>query len=123
MKQEMSRRFPYDFLVMSTGTSAIVPDIPGIDLPGVFLLRNLENAISIKTWLREKNAKRVVIIGGGFIGLEMSEALHAANIKTTIIHKDSLPANRWDAALVGHYARRATGSWRGIRRQCTSKCH
>lgn len=94
-----SRRFPYDFLMMSTGTSAIVPDIPGIDLPGVFLLRNLENAISIKTWLREKKAKRVVIIGGGFIGLEMSEALHAANIKTTIIHKDSLPANRWDAAL------------------------
>ena len=93
------RRFPYDFLVMSTGTSAIVPDIPGTDLLGVFLLRNLENAISIKTWLREKNAKRVVIIGGGFIGLEMSETLHAANIKTTIIHKDSLPANRWDAAL------------------------
>lgn len=93
------RRFPYDFLVMSTGTSAIVPDIPGIDLPGVFLLRNLENAISIKTWLRERNAKRVVIIGGGFIGLEMSDALHAANIKTTIVHKDALPANRWDAAL------------------------
>jgi len=94
-----SHRFPYDFLVMSTGTSAIVPDIPGIDLPGVFSLRNLEDAISIKTWLREKNVKRVVIIGGGFIGLEMSEALHAANIKTTIIHKDSWPANRWDAAL------------------------
>jgi len=49
-----SHRFPYDFLVMSTGTSAIVPDIPGIDLPGVFSLRNLEDAISIKTWLREK---------------------------------------------------------------------
>jgi NADPH-dependent 2,4-dienoyl-CoA reductase/sulfur reductase-like enzyme len=94
-----SRKFPYDFLVISTGTSAIVPDLPGIDLPGVFSLRNLEDAISIKTWLREKNAKCVVIIGGGFIGLEMSEALHAANIKTTIIHKDSLPANRWDAAL------------------------
>ena len=94
-----SRRVPYDFLVMSTGTSAIVPDMPGIDLPGVFSLRNLEDAMSIKTWLREKNVKRVVIIGGGFIGLEMSEALHAANIKTTIIHKDTLPANRWDAAL------------------------
>ena len=94
-----SRRFPYDFLVISTGTSAIVPDMPGIDLPGVFSLRNLEDAISIKTWLRDKNAKRVVIIGGGFIGLEMSEALHAANIKTTIIHKDSLPANRWDTTL------------------------
>jgi NADPH-dependent 2,4-dienoyl-CoA reductase/sulfur reductase-like enzyme len=93
------RQGPYDILVMATGTSAIVPNMPGIDLPGVFSLRNLEDAIHIKTWLREKNAKRVIIIGGGFIGLEMSEALHAAGIKTTIIHKDAMPANRWDAAL------------------------
>ena len=93
------RQFPYDLLVMATGTSAIVPDMKGIDLPGVFSLRNLEDAIHIKAWLKEKNAKRVVIIGGGFIGLEMSEALTAADIKTTIIHKDELPANRWDAAL------------------------
>lgn len=93
------RRFPYDILVMATGTSAIVPNMPGIDLPGVFSLRNLEDAIHIKSWLREKNAKRVIIIGGGFIGLEMSEALHAAGISTTIIHKDAMPANRWDAAL------------------------
>jgi NADPH-dependent 2,4-dienoyl-CoA reductase/sulfur reductase-like enzyme len=93
------RKVPYDVMVMATGTSAVVPDMPGIDLPGVVSLRNLEDAIRIKTWLREKNAKRVVIVGGGFIGLEMSEALAAAGIQTTIIHKDPLPANRWDAAL------------------------
>ncbi|MHB8137752.1 MAG: FAD-dependent oxidoreductase [Smithellaceae bacterium] len=93
------RHFPYDILVMATGTSAIVPDMPGINLPGVFSLRNLEDAIHIKTWLQEKSAKRVAIVGGGFIGLEMCEALSAAGIKTTIIHKDPLPANRWDASL------------------------
>jgi CoA-dependent NAD(P)H sulfur oxidoreductase len=93
------RQFPYDILVMATGTSAIVPEMTGIDLPGVYALRNLEDAINIKSWLREREAKRVVIIGGGFIGLEMSEALHAAGISITIIHKDALPANRWDAAL------------------------
>lgn len=93
------RKVPYDVMVMATGTSAVVPDMPGIDLPGVVSLRNLEDAIRIKTWLREKNAKRVVIVGGGFIGLEMSEALAAAGIQTTIIHRDPLPANRWDAAL------------------------
>ena len=93
------RIFPYDVLVMATGTSAFVPDLPGLDLPGVVSLRNLEDAISIKTWLKEKNAKRVVAIGGGFIGLEMSEALSAAGIAATIIHKDPLPANRWDKAL------------------------
>lgn len=93
------RRFPYDTLVIATGTSAVIPDMPGINLPGVFSLRNLENAMQIKAWLREKSAKRVIIIGGGFIALEMSEALHAAGIKTTIIHNSELPANRWDAAL------------------------
>ena len=84
---------------MATGTAAIIPGIPGINLPGVFSLRNLEDAIHIKTWLKEKKAKRVIIIGGGFIGLEMSEALHAAGIAVTIVHKDALPANRWDTGL------------------------
>lgn len=90
---------PYDYLVIGTGTTLFVPDIPGRDLPGVYSLKNLEDAIQIKAWLRERNAKKVVIIGGGFIGLEMSEALHAAGISTTIIHKDPLPANRWDREL------------------------
>lgn len=92
-------KMPYDFLVFATGTNAFVPPITGKDLPGVYSLRNLEDAILIKEWLRKKNAKRVVIIGGGFIGLEMSEALHEMGISTTIIHKDELPANRWDPQL------------------------
>ncbi|MBN1365395.1 MAG: FAD-dependent oxidoreductase [Syntrophaceae bacterium] len=92
-------KLPYDFLVIGTGTNAFSPDIPGRDLPGVYSLRNLEDAIQIKSWLRERRARRVVIIGGGFIGLEMSEALHAAEISTTIIHKYPLPANRWDKEL------------------------
>jgi NADPH-dependent 2,4-dienoyl-CoA reductase/sulfur reductase-like enzyme len=94
-----SLMMPYDYLVIGTGTHPFIPDIPGRDLPGVYSLKNLEDAIQIKAWLRERNAKKVVIIGGGFIGLEMSEALHAAGISTTIIHKDPLPVNRWDAAL------------------------
>ena len=98
------RKLPYDILVMATGTSAFVPDLPGLDLPGVVSLRNLEDAIAIKARLREKQARRVVIVGGGFIGLEMCESLAAANIATTIIHKDPLPANRWDAALAQEMA-------------------
>lgn len=93
------RKFPFDTLMLGTGSFAVIPKIPGTDLPGVFTLKGLEDAIRIKTWLRERSARRVVIIGGGFIGLEMSEALHTAGISTAIIHNDSLPANRWDAAL------------------------
>ena len=99
VETKYGNKLSYDFLVIGTGTSAFIPDIPGTDLPGVYSLRNLEDAIHIKTWLREKKARHIVIIGGGFIGLEMSEALNAAGIATTIIHKDSLPANRWDSEL------------------------
>jgi len=93
------QKIPYDYLVFATGTNAFVPDITGTDLPGVYALRNLEDAILIKEWISERKAKRVVIIGGGFIGLEMSEALKFAGISTTMIHKHTLPANRWDAEL------------------------
>jgi len=93
------RKFPYDILVMATGTSAIIPALSGVELPGIFSLRNLEDALRIKAWLRDNHAQRVIIVGGGFIALEMSEGLHAAGIKTTIIHNAALPANRWDSAL------------------------
>ena len=89
----------YDYLLFATGASAFVPDIPGLDLPDVCSLRNLEDAIAIKARLKEINARRVVVVGAGFIGLEMSEALTEAGIAVTVIHKDPLPANRWDPAL------------------------
>jgi NADPH-dependent 2,4-dienoyl-CoA reductase/sulfur reductase-like enzyme len=93
------RKLPFDILTMATGTKALIPDIPGVDKPGVFTLKNLEDAIKIKMYLRENKCRKAVIIGAGFIAMEMSEALHAAGIKTVIIHKGSLPANRWDAKL------------------------
>jgi len=84
---------------MATGTKALVPDLPGIERPGIFTLKNLEDAIKIKAYLRENNCRKAIIIGAGFIAMEMSEALHMAGIKTTIFHRGNLPANRWDAEL------------------------
>jgi len=93
------QKMPFDILVMAAGTKALVPSLPGIGKPGIFTLKNLEDAIKIKSYLREKKCRRVIIIGAGFIAMEMSEALHAAGIKTTIIHRGTLPANRWDDEL------------------------
>jgi NADPH-dependent 2,4-dienoyl-CoA reductase/sulfur reductase-like enzyme len=84
---------------MATGTKALKPDIPGIDRQGVFSLKNLEDAIKIKAYLRENNCRKAILIGAGFIAMEMSEALHMTGIKTTIFHRGELPANRWDAEL------------------------
>ena len=93
------RKLPFDILTLATGTKALIPDIPGVDNPGVFTLKNLEDAIKIKTYLREHKCLKAVIIGAGFIAMEMSETLQAAGVKTVIIHRGSLPANRWDAKL------------------------
>lgn len=94
-------KLPFDFLVMATGTKALKPNIPGINTPGVFVLKNLENAVKIKNYLRDNNCRKVIIIGAGFIAMEMSEALHMLGIKTTIFHRGALPANRWDPELSG----------------------
>lgn len=93
------KNLPFDFLVMATGTKAMMPGIPGIDSPGVFVLKNLEDALQIKSYMRKNNCRKAIIIGAGFIAMEMSEALHLAGVKTTIFHRGNLPANRWDAEL------------------------
>ncbi len=93
------RNIPFDILVMATGARALLPDLPGIEKPGVFTLKNLEDAIKIKTYLQEKKCRKAIIIGAGFIAMEMSEALQQAGIQTTILHRGELPANRWDPEL------------------------
>ncbi len=84
---------------MATGAKAIFPDLPGAQKPGIFTLKNLEDAIKIKTYLQEKKCRRAIIIGAGFIAMEMSESLQRAGIRTTVFHRGTLPANRWDPEL------------------------
>ncbi len=62
LKTNRTRRKPYDALVLATGARAIRPPLPGIDLPGIFVLRTIPDSLKIR---------RAVVVGGGFIGLEM----------------------------------------------------
>ena len=75
----------YDFLVLAPGSSPIKPPLPGIDLPGIFTLRSIPDSNRIKDWMIEKNVKRAVIVGGGFIGLETTENLAKRGVGVTII--------------------------------------
>ncbi|HOD16671.1 MAG TPA: FAD-dependent oxidoreductase [Spirochaetota bacterium] len=77
----------FDKLVIATGARPVAPPIPGIDAGGVFYLRSLSDAIAIKKYIEEKKPISGLIIGGGFIGLEMSETLRRLNIETTILEK------------------------------------
>ena len=77
----------YDFLVLAPGAKPVRPELPGIDLDGIFSLRNVPDSIDIKNWIANNNIKRAVVIGGGFIGLEMVENLLHLDIHTTLIER------------------------------------
>jgi NADPH-dependent 2,4-dienoyl-CoA reductase/sulfur reductase-like enzyme len=75
----------YDKLVIATGARAVKPNIKGIDLNGIFTIRFLEDGIAIKNFIRENSPKKALIIGAGYIGMEMAEALVSLGIDVTIV--------------------------------------
>ncbi|HTS19038.1 MAG TPA: FAD-dependent oxidoreductase [Verrucomicrobiae bacterium] len=79
------RTVPYDKLILSQGAKPIVPPIPGVDLPHVFTLRDIPDMDRIASFINERKPRRAVVIGGGFIGLEMAEAFHRRGLHVTIV--------------------------------------
>ena len=75
----------YDTLLLATGASPHVPDLPGFDLPGVMPLKSLAHGKKIKAFIKEHQVKKAVISGMGYIGLEMCEALRARGIDVDMI--------------------------------------
>ena len=75
----------YDDLIISTGASPLKPPIPGIDQAGLFSVRGIPDVEAILKWISEKGATRAVVVGGGFIGLEMVEQLHKKGLHITLV--------------------------------------
>ena len=75
----------YDKLLISTGASPVRPPLPGIDLPGIFTLRNVTDTDRIKEYINSHSPRKAVVVGAGFIGLEMAENLHAQGAKVSIV--------------------------------------
>jgi NADPH-dependent 2,4-dienoyl-CoA reductase/sulfur reductase-like enzyme/rhodanese-related sulfurtransferase len=80
-----SYREKYDALVLSPGATPVRPALPGIELPGIFALRTIPDSRDIRLWIEDRKAERAVIVGGGFIGLEMAENLVARGISVTVV--------------------------------------
>lgn len=80
---------PYDKLALAVGALPIVPDIPGVHLDKVFALHGLQHAEGIKAELAEGGAKDITIVGGGLIGVEMTESLVAAGCRVTLVEMRS----------------------------------
>ena len=75
---------PYDKLILSTGAAPIRPELPGLDLPGIFTLRNLQDMDRIQESIAA-GVQQAVVIGAGFIGLELVENLVRRGIRTTLV--------------------------------------
>jgi NADPH-dependent 2,4-dienoyl-CoA reductase/sulfur reductase-like enzyme/rhodanese-related sulfurtransferase len=83
----VERDEPYDALVLSPGAMPIRPPLPGIDLPGIFAVRTIPDSVRIRRWIEERSPHRALVVGGGFIGLEMAENLAARGLRTTVLEK------------------------------------
>ena len=91
--QGFSQRFPkqestkevYDKLIIATGARPVIPDIPGKDHPAIHSVKRIEDVVQIRNLLRDGKAKRAVIVGGGFIGIEMVEALYAYGAEISLV--------------------------------------
>jgi len=86
LETDVSRSERFDALVLATGASAAAPPIPGLQLNGVSVLRELEDGRRIKGWLAE-GCRRAVIVGGGYIGLEMAHVLSARGVGVTLLER------------------------------------
>lgn len=75
----------YDKLLMSPGAYPVVPPFKGVDSKGIFTLRNVKDTDVIKQYMEQNRVKRAVIVGAGFIGLEMAENLSHAGVKVAVV--------------------------------------
>ncbi|HWP96691.1 MAG TPA: FAD-dependent oxidoreductase [Syntrophomonadaceae bacterium] len=101
-------RESYDYLVLSPGANPIIPEISGIDLLNVFTVRNVPDSDLIRQYVETQKPATAVIIGGGFIGLEMAEVLHQSGVKITVVDAASQVMGALDpemAGIVHHYLR------------------
>ncbi len=100
LKSGQEKKISYDKLVLATGANPIIPPLEGMNLKNVFTLQKIEDSEAIKSVLSEQKAKDVVIIGGGLIGIEMTEALASKGCRVTIVEKlpQILPMLDWEMA-------------------------
>jgi NADPH-dependent 2,4-dienoyl-CoA reductase/sulfur reductase-like enzyme/ferredoxin len=85
---------PYDRLVLAMGARSRIPAIQGIDLPGTFALRTIDDALEVRRHVGGLSSRRAVIVGAGLLGLEAAYHLVQAGLRVWIVGRDEWPANR-----------------------------
>ncbi|HZB49497.1 MAG TPA: FAD-dependent oxidoreductase [Mycobacteriales bacterium] len=88
-------RLGFDQLVVATGATPVRPDIPGVDAPGVFGVQTLDDGEEVRAALAA-GAERAVVVGGGYIGLEMAEAFVQRGLAVTVVEAAPQPMSTLD---------------------------
>lgn len=92
--------FDYDKLVISTGSSPIIPNIPGIQNERVFVVRDVQGTDQLKQFIDQNKPKHLTVVGAGFIGIEVAENLRKLGIQISIIEKSPTILPLFDLPLV-----------------------
>jgi NADPH-dependent 2,4-dienoyl-CoA reductase/sulfur reductase-like enzyme/rhodanese-related sulfurtransferase len=98
---------PYDRLILSPGSTPVIPPLPGVDLSFVFIFKTLEDMDRVYRYLQETHPREAVIVGGGLIGMEVVENLGLKGLRVSVVEKvdQILPFLDWDMAeLVRQHA-------------------
>jgi CoA-dependent NAD(P)H sulfur oxidoreductase len=96
----------YDRLVVATGARAVLPPIPGADLDGLFVLRFLTDADQVRGYTKERSPKRAVVVGGGYIGLEVAENLCRLGMEVSLIEAEDRVALAYGSEVAGRVENR-----------------
>ena len=87
---------PFDELVYATGSVPMRPPVPGIDAQGVYGVQVLDDGVALRAELDSGRVQRVVVVGGGYIGLELAEACRSRGLEVTVVDRSATPVGTFD---------------------------
>lgn len=92
-------QLPYDRLIVATGAAPVRPPIPGLELPGVYALRSMEDSFAVHAFLDTHAPRSAVIVGGGYIGMEMADAFVHHGLAVTVVERSASVLKTVDESL------------------------
>ena len=106
----------YDRLVLAVGAEPFVPGVPGVNLPGVYTMRTPDDATGLRAYVEENHCRNAVVVGGGFIGLEIAENLMAKGLSVTVVDMaNQLMPNIFDPEIADYVRRKLQAKGMRIR--------
>lgn len=99
LKEDKEYEETYDKLIIATGAKAFIPNIKGIKRDNIFKLKNIKDMDDINDFIRNKNPKKALVIGAGYIGIEIAENLKKVNLDVTVVEREDQILNTLDREL------------------------